>query len=57
VVLNPNLELDLLRHREELVHLDSEMANGACKFGVPEQQLYGSQLASLMADLRRLRSA
>jgi hypothetical protein len=57
VVLNPDLQLDLLRDREDVIHLDSEIANCARRFGVPEQQLFGSQLAGLMADLRRLRSA
>jgi len=52
VVLNPDLQLDSLRDREGVIDLDSEIANGAFKLRVPEQQLYG-----LLVDLRRLRSA
>jgi hypothetical protein len=54
VVLNPDLELDLLRDREDVIHLDSEMANRASKFDVPEQQLFRPQVGGLIVDLRRL---
>ena len=56
-MLNPDLQLDLLRDREGVIDLDSEIANGALKLRVPEQQLYGPQVAGLLVDLRRLRSA
>ena len=57
VVLNPDLQLDLLRDREGVIDLDSKIANGAFKLRVPKQQLYGCQVAGLLVDLRRLRSA
>jgi DICT domain-containing protein len=56
VVLNPDLQLDLLRDREGVIHLDPEIANGALQLRMAEQQLYRPQVAGLLVDLRRLRS-
>ena len=39
MALNPDLQLDLLRDREGVIDFDSEIANGAFKLRVPEQQL------------------
>jgi hypothetical protein len=56
LVLEP-LQLDLLGDGEGVIHLDPEIANGALQFRVAEQQLNRPQVAGLLVNLCRLRSA
>ena len=48
-------EIDLLGNCESVIDFDSEIANGASKLGMPEQEL-NSPDASLLVDLRSLSS-
>ena len=43
-------DLDLLRKGEGIIHLDPEIAYGAFDSRVPEQKLYGTQVAGTTID-------
>jgi hypothetical protein len=44
-------ELNLLRDAEGVVDLNAEIADGALEFRMPEEELYGSQVARLLVNL------
>src|SRR5665213_1807275 len=50
-------EFNLLGHREGVVDLDAKVPDGALQLLVTEEQLAGSQVASLLVDERHLRPA
>jgi hypothetical protein len=51
------LKFDLLRDAEGIINLDPEITHGALQLRVAKQQLHCSQIAGLLANLYRLRSA
>jgi len=51
------LKFDLLRDAERIINLDAEITHGALQLRVPKQQLHCSQIAGLLVNLCRLRSA
>ena len=50
-------DVDLLRNRKGVIHLDAKVANRALDFSMPEEQLDGSQITGAAVDQRRLGSA
>src|SRR6516165_8011913 len=51
------LKFDLLRDAERVINLDPEITHGALQLRVTKQQLHRSQVAGLLVNLCRLRSA
>ena len=50
-------DVDLLRNRKGVIHLDAKVANRALDLAVPKEQLHGSQIARAAVYQRRLSSA
>src|ERR1051325_1972594 len=44
-------EFNLLGDAKGVVHLDTEITDGAFEFRMPKQQLHGSQVTSLLVNL------
>ena len=51
------LKFDLLGDAERIINLDAKITHGALQLRVAEQQLHCSQIAGLLVNLCRLRSA
>src|SRR6478735_5039444 len=54
--LPPVSDIDLLGNREGIVHLDTEIPDGAFDLSVPQEQLHGPQIARAAIDQRCLGS-
>jgi hypothetical protein len=50
-------EINLFGYIQGVVHLDSEISDGAFQLGVTEEKLDGTQITSLPINLGRLRAA
>jgi hypothetical protein len=48
------LKFHLLRNAERIINLDPETADGVSELGMPEEELYASQVACLLVNLSRL---
>jgi hypothetical protein len=48
----PCSKVDLLRKRQRIVHLDTEIPNGALKLSMTQEKLAGSKTARLLVDQR-----
>jgi hypothetical protein len=54
--LDADSHLDLFRYRQRIIHLDTEVSDGALDLGVAEQELYGSQITGSAVNQRCLGS-
>jgi hypothetical protein len=52
-----DLQFNLLSDPQSIVHLDTQVSDGAFKLGVTKQNLHGSEVASLLVNLCRLSSS
>ena len=50
-------DLNLFRYGKGIIHLESEISDGAFDLSVAEQKLHGRQIASALVDQRRFLSA
>jgi hypothetical protein len=51
------LDVNLLRNRDGIIHLDAQIPNGALDFGVTEKQLNGPKISRAPVNQRCLRPA